>query len=341
MALTKEQYNRIMRVLDERRSDAAQSLRARKEEIAGKIPAYESCGEELRKLNREEMKARFAGDTDAVRRLTEQREELIRTREGLLKEYGYPVDYLELPCTCRICGDTGFTENREKCSCFKKLEAELVNSEAGLPGFLGGADFDRIDTSVYENSAPMPDLPRGSKPFTQKQYMEQGILPAIRSYLDRFEEPGSHNLFLTGPAGTGKTYLTACIAGKVMEKLHTCIYIGAAELFELAANVTFGRGETEILAARLDTLTHCDLLIIDDLGTEFLTDLARTEMFSLISRRLSLGLSTIISSNMDLNTVEQAYGDRVASRIKGNYRILPFFGADLRLRRMAESKKKA
>jgi len=340
MALTKEQYNRIMRVLDERRSDAAQKLKERREEIEQKIPAYSSCGEELLKLNRGEMKARFSKDTETVRRLAIQREELIRTREGLLKEYGYPADYLELPCTCKVCKDTGFTGEKEKCVCFKKLEAELVNSEAGLPGFLKGADFDHLDTSVYENSAPMPDLPKGSKPFTQKAYMEQLMIPAVGAYLNRFEEPGSHNLFLTGPAGTGKTYLTACIAGKVMEKLHTCIYIGAAELFDLAASVTFGRGEAEILAARLDTVTHCDLLIIDDLGTEFLTDLARTEMFSLISRRLSLGLSTIISSNMDLNTVEQAYGDRVASRIKGNYRILPFFGADLRLRKLAETKKK-
>jgi len=302
MALTREQYNRIMRVLDERRADAAGRLRARKEEVAEKIPAYTSCGEELLKLGREEMKARFAKDRESVARLTAQREELIRTREGLLREYGYPADYLELPCSCKLCRDTGYTENNEKCSCFKKLEAELVNSEAGLPGFLKGADFDRIDTSVYDDSAPMPDLPKGSKPFTQKSYMEQLMLPNIAAYLKQFEEPGCHNLFLTGPAGTGKTYLTACIAGKVMERLHTCIYIGAAELFDLAANVTFGRGESEVLAARLDTVTHCELLIIDDLGTEFLTELARTEMFSLISRRLSLGLSTIISSNMDLNS---------------------------------------
>lgn len=332
MALTKEQYNRIMRVLDGRRSAAAQILAARREEIAGKIPTYTRCGEELLRINREEMKARFAGNTEETARLENERAELIRTRESLLTESGYPADYLTLPCTCRLCGDTGYKENNEKCSCFKELEAELVNREAGLPGFLKGADFDHIDTSVYDDSAPMADLPRGSRTYTQKEYMEQLVLPRVARYLNEFDGTAARNLFMTGPAGTGKTYLSACIAGKVMERLLTCIYVGAAELFELAANVTFGRGDTEILAARLNTIENCDLLIIDDLGTEFLTELSRSEMFSLISRRLTLGLSTIISTNMDLNSVEKAYGDRVASRIKGNYTVLPFFGADLRLK---------
>lgn len=332
MALTKEQYNRIMRVLDDRRSAAAQLLSRRKEEIAEKIPTYARCGEELMRINREEMKARFAGNAEEAGRLAAERAELVRTRESLLLENGYPADYLTMPCTCKLCGDTGYTVNREKCSCFKKLEAEQVNREAGLPGFLKGADFDRIDTSVYDDSAPMADLPRGSKPYTQKEYMEQLILPRIRRYLEEFGQAGSGSLFMTGPAGTGKTYLTACIAGKVMEQLYSCIYIGAAELFELAANVTFGRGETEVLSSRLNTIENCDLLIIDDLGTEFLTELSRSEMFSLISHRLTMGLSTIISSNMDLNSVEKTYGDRVASRIKGNYTVLPFFGADLRLK---------
>ena len=332
MSLTKVQYNRIMRVLDERRALAAEKLAARQEEIAAKIPAYTRCGEELRKINRKEMNARFAGETAAVEELRQQRSELLQTRAALLREYGYPENYLELPCSCGLCGDTGFNRQGEKCICFRKLEAELVNREAGLPGFLAGADLERIDTSVYDSSAPMADLPKGFRSCTQREYMEEIILPAVRSYTEHFGEPGDHNLFLTGPSGTGKTYLTACIARKVTESLHTCIYIGAAEMFELYAGVTFGRGDTESLSARLDSVIHAELLIIDDLGTEFLTELNRASLFSLISRRLSLGLSTIISSNMDLNMVEKAYGDRVASRISGNYRILTFFGADLRLK---------
>lgn len=332
MALTKEQYNRIMRRIDERRSDAKIMLLKRKEEIAAKIPAYILCGEELLNLNHEEIRARFAGDEGRLKELAKARKELNRTRARLLKEYGYPADYLELPVFCKKCGDTGFLPDREKCSCFKKLEAELVNSESGLPGFLKGADFDHISTKLYDDTAPMQDLPKGSRKLTQKEYMEQIVLPRAAKYIEGFAQGSSHNIFMTGPAGTGKSYLSAAIAGKLMDSLHSCVYISAGELGELFSDAVFARGNTEQVEAKLDSVRNCELLIIDDLGTEFLTELIRAEFFSLLSRRLSMDLSTIISTNMDLNMVESAYGDRVASRIKGGFLVLPFFGPDLRLK---------
>lgn len=320
-----------MRIYSERQSEAASLQRFREEEVYGKIAELPVLRKELSVINEKELKARFRGDKDQVSALRAEREQLFETKKELLRAYGYPDDYLELPCTCLLCRDKGTLPGGEKCACMKQLEAELVNEQSGLPGFLGEVSFEDIDTGLYNDEAPMADLPAKSRKYTQREYMEKIIFPKVRMFLDTFDGPGPHNLYMTGAAGTGKTYLSACIAKSLMASLHSVIYVSAGELSGLYSRVEFGRGDSESMESRLSLIEECDLLIIDDLGTEFTREVTKAELFSLISRRLSAGKSTIITSNKDLNEIEAVYGDRVASRIKGSYLILQFFGTDLRL----------
>lgn len=332
MSLTREQYNKIMRILDERRLAAKNEQQRRKEELEAEIPELAEISSELSRINGEEIEARFKKDISKVEKLKKEREALFETKKALIKSYGYPEDYLSVPFCCKKCGDTGYIDGTVKCSCFKALEAELVNKESGLPDFLNAVGLDALSSEIYDDTAAMADLPKGAKKCSQKEYMEKLILPRVKLYAAEFDEEGSHNIFMTGAAGTGKTYLTACIAKTLMESLHTVIYVSASELFSLYSRNEFGRGDQDVMESRISLIEDCDLLIIDDLGTEYTTDLNKSKLFSLIDYRLKKALSIIISSNMDLNEVDAAYGERVASRIKGNYMVLPFFGTDLRLK---------
>ena len=334
MALTREQYNRIMRVFSERQAEDASLFRARNEEAALRIPELSMIRKELFSLNAKELEARLQKDTKKTGALRKEREDLIRTKKELLLQHGFPEDYLEMPCFCSLCRDKGFVDGK-KCGCFKQLETELVNEQSGLPDFLEAVPFEEITTELYNHKAPMPDLPKTAGSMTQAQYMEKQIFPRVRMYLAGFEEPGSHNIFMTGPAGTGKTYLSACIAKSLMNSLHTVIYLSAGELFSLFGRFEFGRGDEDEMESRITLIGGCDLLIIDDLGTENLSEMNISTLFSVISRRLSAEKSTIISSNMNLKEINAAYGTRIASRIHGDYLVLPFFGTDMRLAKRA------
>lgn len=338
MPLTGEQYNRIMRVLDERRLAAKEEQQRRAEEVERKVPELEEITSEVLRINREEISARFSKNSVKVSELQKERRALLETKKAIIRSYGFPEDYTDVPYFCRKCGDTGFIGGTEKCSCFKALEAELVNQESGLPDFMNAVPLDSLDTNVYDDTAPMADLPKGVKKLSQKQYMEMSVLPRVKAYAEEFDGKGAHNIFMFGAAGTGKTYLTACIAKTLMVSGHTVIYTSAAELFSLYSRAEFGRGDRDVMDSRISITESCDLLIIDDLGTEYTTDLNRSKLFSLIDYRLRKELSTIISTNMNLNEVDAAYGERIASRIKGGYMILPFFGTDLRLKIKRQAK---
>ena len=261
MSLTTEQYNEIKRVLDGRRAFAYRDQSRKQEEAEKAIPALSDLNEELMRINREELSARFAKDREAgkkkVSECVKMRRDLLKTKKDLLKEYGFRPDQLEPSFTCRKCGDTGYVEN-EKCSCFASLEAELINRESGLPGFLPAFGMEKFSSAVYDDSAPMPDLP--GRKLTQKAYMEKNVIPWMIRYVEEFDRPGSHNLFLTGPSGTGKTKVLILPfpnnpTGSIMEKkdleairdviIENDIYVMSDEIY---AELTYKEKHTSIVS---------------------------------------------------------------------------------------------
>ena len=335
MSLTRTQYNEIKQILDGRRRQAQVLQRMRQEEVLAAIPDLNMLKEELDRINNAELRARFSKDRAAAKKelskCASQRKELLETKAALLKEYGYPKNYLDPVYSCRECRDTGYVGDK-KCRCFKKLESDLINAQSGLPGFRAVKDLEHLSTSVYDDTAPMQDLPRGAKKLTQRAYMEETVIPLVKKFVDGFEKPSCANLFLTGPAGTGKTFLSAAVAGSLIARQHTVIYVSTVDLFDMYRKAAvLGQAGEEVLS-RIEKTEEAELLIIDDLGTENISDFSISRFFALISRRLSEGKSTIISSNMGLNEVSNAYRERITSRIKGNYLVIKFFGTDLRLK---------
>ena len=151
----------------------------------------------------------------------------------------------------------------------------------------------------------------------------------LRLYRERIRRK---SIFLYGPAGTGKTFLMNCISRELIDAQHTVVYLTAADLFDLFYRDSAQRGMDQAAQAAVSGLMKAELLLIDDLGTEFSSDFTVSRLFAVISNRLSAGLSTIISTNLSLNQISAVYGERLASRILGEYLLLPFYGRDLRLR---------
>lgn len=330
MALTREQYNRIMSIYQERRLKAQADQEARQERAFLHVPALSSLFAEQTKTAVLLAKAKLSGDRTEEERLARLFARQRAEKARLLKEGGFPEDYLELRYVCPVCRDTGYVGS-EKCGCLKKLESELIYASAGLPEQLRRENFDAFRFDVYDDTKPIEAL-RPRYQITQRLYMKTRIYPSALRFAEEFEEKPGENLFLTGPTGTGKTYLSNCIARAVTAKCHSVFYTNAADLFDLFSEKHFGGTENELAAGRIEEAYRCELLIIDDLGSEMGSSFTNSRLFMIINHRLSSRLSTIISSNLSLNQIRNNYGDRVVSRLMGNYTVLPFYGADLRLR---------
>ena len=145
--------------------------------------------------------------------------------------------------------------------------------------------------------------------------------------------PRSGNLLLTGQPGLGKTFLSACIARVVSEKGYSVVYDTAGHVFERFEARKFSREEDGQAAEDVDRILQCDLLILDDLGTEMTTSFVQSALYQLVNGRMIAGRSTIISTNLAPEELGQRYGAAILSRIEGGYEILPFFGEDIRRKR--------
>ncbi len=329
MALTIEQYNEIMRILGSRRSAAFAEQLKRQEAAEKAVPALAVLRKEISDLLGREALARLRKSSEDPGTLREERHRLAKQRDALLQKAGFGTDIDTPRWFCPKCRDTGYVGN-EKCGCLKQLESELLIRDAGLPALLARENFSTFDLDVFDDETPLrellPDL------VTQYDYMSGTVVPRVEEFIAHFDSAGNRNILMIGPVGTGKTFMCNCIARELIDRQHTVLYERAGDLFARMVREDFAREKDEAEELYFQRVRSCEALILDDLGTEFVTDPTRAQLFSLISNRLSRGLSTIISTNLSLNQISTAYGERIASRFIGEFLVLPFYGADLRLK---------
>ena len=261
-----------------------------------------------------------ADPVPAVRVLQDENLELQRERAELLVSLGYPMDYLEDKPGCSLCGDTGYNGGAP-CICLRKYYAEEQRQELSSLLDLQGQSFENFSFEWYSRAAD-PDI--GVSP---REQMEENF-DVCQDYARQFGEK-SDNLLLYGDSGLGKTYLSACIAGVVSESGHSVVYDTAAHIFARFESAKFRReGEGDV--EDINRYKNCDLLILDDLGTEMITAFVQSALYEIINGRLLEGKKTVISTNLDPEEIGRRYSPQVQSRIEGEYRILPFFGEDIR-----------
>ena len=252
-------------------------------------------------------------------------------RAELLVAHGYPADALDDKPACPRCNDTGW-RGAVMCQCLKDLCAQEQIRELSKLLDLGEQSFDTFSLDVY---SPSPWRGSGISP---RENMEM-VYEICLNYAQKFGRFYFNNLFLSGAPGLGKTFLSACIARTVSENGFSVVYDTAVNIFSRFEDKKFSRDAEDTREARDETRRYlsCDLLILDDLGSEMTTPFVQSALYTLINSRLTADRRTVISSNLSMEDVRRRYAPQIASRLEGEYRVLPFFGEDIRLLRKQRS----
>lgn len=314
MALTNFQFDQIAQSYQARRLNARRLLDERTQEVYEKVESYKEFDEQIASLNVAIAKAKILDNDADVEKLSEKTEDLRIKKKLALTKAGFPVTYLDPVYTCPYCKDTGMIDG-EKCHCFKQAMMDMLYEQSNIKHVLEEENFENIvlDYQVGEH----------------KERFVKAYENALE-FCDRFEKE-YNNLFFFGESGTGKTYLTNCVVNEVISKGHLCIYFSAIELFNSITDYKFNRNSKDFVANPYDDIYDCDLLVIDDLGSECSNTLTNSELFNIINKR-SLGRkSTIISTNLSLGEFQNRYSDKISSRIISQYELCMLTGNNIRI----------
>lgn len=328
MSLKNYQYQAIMRTYDERQAASRALLTKRQAEIEQTLPAYTALQQQIIENSMNYARASlFTPDSADAAQLRAQNEELSKKKEALLLANGYPADYLTPVYTCRDCNDTGMI-GEERCHCFKQAVVDLLYAQSGIANIIKEENFDTFSFDYYNDTVIDPKTK-----LTPRQNIKR-IYDTCQSFVRNFDRE-FNNLLFYGNSGLGKTFLSHCIAKELLGTAHTVLYLTAYELFDILGKAMYD--EDEGFAASGEHILDCDLLIIDDLGTELANAFTLSRLSLCINERFINRRSTIISTNFGVQELADHYGERNFSRIFSSYTPLRFFGEDIRLKKKVES----
>ena len=307
-----------------RKTEREALLRARREEVHRMVPRIREIDDAIFGSGLSMLSSVWEGEgtPETVAEAYQQKmAEYIAEKGKLLEKAGFSKTYLDVPYTCPHCKDTGMRDGK-LCTCYLSLLSEALYAQSGMGNLLKKQTFDAFDISVYS------DKPIEGMKESPRRNMAT-ILKECREFADTFETH-SDNLFLYGNPGLGKTFLSSAIANALLSRGISVLYQSAGQITEILSDARFGRGESEAHSILKDQLYKAELLIIDDLGTEFINSMTDADIFHVINSRILAEKSTIISTNLSLRDIERVYSNRMLSRILGHFTTLYFYGTDIR-----------
>ncbi len=324
MALSNSQYDQLMRVYEQKQLDNEHTLRDHYEKARACIPELSELDDAISSFSVKQAKLLLEGDTSALEELRGQVRKLSARKKELLVSNGFPEDYLELHYSCPDCKDTGYI-GTNKCHCFKKAIVDLLYMQSTLQNVLDKENFSTCSLKYYSSNH--------IDPLTGRSSLEamKTALNTCHEFVDTFSKE-LRNILLYGDTGVGKTFLSHCIAKEIMDASYSVIYFSASRLFDLLAKNAFGKKE-EPEPNSLEHIYNCDLLIIDDLGTELSNAFTVSQLFVCLNERILRRKSTIISTNLALEDIKSIYSERIFSRISSSYTMLRLTGDDIRIQK--------
>lgn len=319
-------YNRqnLIRIKDAyktKRQNAIKLSEDRRRAIHAISPQIEEIDQRLSATGLKLFQAACSGGESLQERLTEVRrenEKLLQKRASLLTDMGYSADYTEVHYECSSCSDTGYLPNTYMCPCMKRALTMEGFKTSGLGTLIERQSFDNFSLDYYAENAENLDRMKTN-------------LQIMREYAENFSSASS-NLLLMGGTGLGKTHLSTAVARIVIERGYDVLYDTAPNIFADFEHDKFKSNQRDE-EARGDKYLDCDLLIIDDLGTEIHTQFTLSCLYNLVNTRLNRGKATIISTNLMQKELLSRYDARLTSRFFGEYQILQFKGRDIRLQK--------
>lgn len=325
MALTDQQYRFINRIYEKRRAENIYRLEQHKTEIYQAIPQFQELDQKIISTSMEHARilldpqnSNQQSRKELLDSLHKKLEDMKALKLRLLTDAGYPQDYMEQHYTCEACQDTGYI-NGQKCSCFRRMETELLYDTSQISDILKTNNFSRLSYDYYQGD----DLE-----------LFKVAVATCKNFINNFDSD-YRNLLFYGTVGTGKSFLSDCIAKELIDRGKFVIYYSAIRLFEDISSKMYNKGLTDQL---YDALYHSDLLIIDDLGAEYTTDYTRSHLFNLVNERMCNRKSVIISTNFTtMEEIRDRYSDRIFSRVFKHYEMLKLTGTDIRIQQKINS----
>lgn len=315
--------NELAKIYDNIRTEETHALKMRKDEISKKLPAVIDIERQIARmcisLSVNILKNSDMNSESYLKKLKEQITDLRMRKSELLVQHGYSMDYLEMHYRCKKCNDTGYTGNMP-CSCYRQKLAKLYYEGSELKDILSSNNFDYFKFDYYstKKSPGEPDSPRKN--------MEKNV-SKIQNYIENFVSSNDNYLFF-GSSGTGKTFLSHCIAKELLDKGYFIVYKTAEELIQNLREIRFsGNEDLE------DILMNCDLLIVDDLGTEQVNEFSRMELFNVLNKKLLKHKKMLFSTNFNLEDLFKLYTERITSRLMGDFVQCKFYGEDIRIQK--------
>lgn len=318
MSLNEQYFNAAMAKLEQRRVCNKLESERRRDEVYEKLPEYRELAEHIAQTGQKLVSLIMnRGETaEGVAALEKDNLDAQRCMAELLKNAGYPEDYLKPVYTCPKCHDKG-TADGKWCSCFRRLMMEEAARELNDNSPLELSSFDSFRLDYY------PETINPTFRTSERKIMETNF-ERCRKYADIFTLK-SEGILMSGATGLGKTHLSLAIAARVMEKGYNVIYGSSPELLRILEREYFGKSDEDTMAS----LSGCDLLILDDLGAEMEKPLYESLLYELINSRTGRGLPMIVSTNYSTVDLQKHYPDKICSRLL-SFQLMAFVGNDIR-----------
>lgn len=321
MPLNNSQYDEIIREYDARQLKNQHILEDRIQHAYAQIPRLKEIDDAIASCSVAQARRLLDGDDAALATLRGQIAAYRREKAALLEAHGFAPDYFEPVYTCPDCRDTGYV-NGKRCHCFEQAAIDLVYTQSNLKDILRKENFDTFSFDYYSSEDINP-----ATGLSSLETAKDAVLKC-RDFIGHFDSNFS-NLYFYGDTGIGKTFLSNCVAKELMDRGYSVIYFTAFQLFDILSKGVFKKDEEAISAHQ--NIFDCDLLIIDDLGTELTNSFTTSQLFLCLNERILRKKSTIISTNLGMNQLADIYSERVLSRISSNYTLIKLFGADIRI----------
>lgn len=296
------------------------SLRHRKEEIQKMYPKIIELDNEIQKLSINMSMAILHAD-DGEKVLNEYKNKIMNLRAQkyeMLVSKGYDPEYLNIHYRCKKCKDTGYI-GIKKCSCYKEKLIKLHYKNSLLDDILKSKNFDFFDINLFS-----PQKNNDEK-YSPRENMQLNLNYITKDYIPNFNNHNNNLLFYGNP-GSGKSFLSYCIAKELLDLGYLIVYKTSDELISDLRDIRFNNN-TKLQ----DLLINCDLLIIDDLGAEQKSDFSITELFNILNKKLLLKKKMLISTNLSLPAITKFYSERICSRLIGDFRLFKFYSDDIRI----------
>lgn len=329
MALNKNQYDEIFRSYTQKQLDKKRELDIRIDEVYDKIPRIVEINDYIASLSVSHAKKLLSGETSNLKDYKEEFIKLQKEKDFLLQTNGYNKEYIQIIYYCNDCKDTGYI-NGEKCHCFKQEIVNILYNQSNIKDILKRENFEAFSFNYYSNKEV--NNITGNTPLVNIKKVVETCKNFIKNFSNSYE-----NLFFYGESGVGKTFICNCIAKELIEQSYSVIYISAIKLFDILAQVTFRHNnDTNNTHYIMNHILTCDLLIIDDLGTELVNSFTNSGLFNCINERYLNKKPIIISTNLSIQELQKSYSERTFSRITSNYTLLKIYGDDIRVKKKLE-----